>query len=92
MSVDDLIEAVRGNDGKEVLRLTDEEHIDVNRRNQVIIFLSFLDDLGLVEQDGMTAFMWASMERNLNMMRLLLERGANPLIKTRVCIFLFPLY
>ena len=49
MSTDDLIEAVRGNDGKEVLRLTDEEHIDVNRRNQVIIFLSFLDYLGLVE-------------------------------------------
>ena len=38
MSVDDLIEAVRRNNEEEVLRLIDEEDVDVDGRNQVIFF------------------------------------------------------
>ena len=49
MSVDDLIWAIRENNQKEALRLIDEEDVDVDGRNRVSFFLSFLDDLGLVE-------------------------------------------
>ena len=46
MSVDDLIEAVERNNEEEVLRLIDEEDVDVDGRNQVnsssfSFFLSF---------------------------------------------------
>ena len=41
MSVDDLIEAVWENNEEEVLRLIDEEDVDVNGRDEVSFF-SFL--------------------------------------------------
>ena len=49
MSVDDLFDAVWKDNEEEVLRLIDEEDVNMNGRNRVSFFLSFLDDLGLVE-------------------------------------------
>ena len=89
MSVEGLNIAARHNEEEEVLRLIDEEDVDVNERNDVSFFLFlFLDALGLVEQDGYTAFLQASLKGNLNMMQLLLEKGANPLLKDDVSSFL----
>ena len=50
MSVDDLINAIRENNEEEVLRLIDEEDVDVNGKDRVSFFsFSFLDDLGFAE-------------------------------------------
>ena len=38
MSVDDLIKAIRENNEEEVLRLIDEEDVDVNGRDRVSFF------------------------------------------------------
>ena len=89
MSVEDLIDAVYHNNREEVLRLIDEEDVDVNV-DQVSFFfsLSLLMILVLIEQIGTTPFIEASKYGNLNMMQLLLEKGANPIIKDRVSSFL----
>ena len=50
MSVYDLVEAIETNNEEEVLRLIDEEDVNMNGRNRVsFFFFLFLDDLGLVE-------------------------------------------
>ena len=50
MSRRDLFQAIRENNEEEVLRLIDEEDVNMNGRNRVsFFFFLFLDDLGLVE-------------------------------------------
>ena len=51
MSADDLINAIDYGNKKKALRLLNEEHVDVDGRDCFvsISFLSFLDDLALVE-------------------------------------------
>ena len=46
MSVEDLNKAIRRNNEEEVLRLIDEEDVNVNGRDRVSFFSFFLDDLG----------------------------------------------
>ena len=41
MSIEDLIQAVKRNNEEEVLRLIDEEDIDVNDRNMVSVYFLF---------------------------------------------------
>ena len=42
MSGEDLVNAVRNNQSEEVVRLLDEEHVDINYGDEVSFFVCFL--------------------------------------------------
>ena len=90
MSEELLILASIDNNQEQVLELINKDHVDVNEKDSVSFFsfFLFLDDLGSFEQGGTTAFLYASEYGHLNIMQLLLEKGANPLLKDEVSSFL----
>ena len=83
MFSEELHEAAKEGDVDVVVRLVDEEGVDVNSKDEVCV-LVFAHLCCCLGQNEITTLIWSSCNGHLNVAQLLLDRGANPLIKNRV--------